>query len=107
MTGMRKSGSFARKETGLGEKQSRKSGSTRPLGWLSTKMTGRDAGTLSAPAISTRRKKMRSTSRIAARVMRRTRESIGLRSFRGVEPDSAGKRDHGRQDQERRSEGRR
>src|SRR6266540_1747003 len=71
-TGIRKRGSFARKETVRGAKQSRKRGSTRPLGWFRTKRIGPSAGMCSAPAISILRKKTRRTRRIIAVVRERT-----------------------------------
>ena len=62
MTGIEKSGDLARKETGRGAKQRRKTGSTRPFGWLRTKRHAPSRGTRLRPTTSTRRKKTRSAN---------------------------------------------
>ena len=53
--GIEKRGDFARKATGRGERQRRRSGSISPFGWLRTRIVGPDAGIRSSPEASTRR----------------------------------------------------
>ena len=67
ITGIRNSGALARNDTRRGARQSRNAGSTRPLGWFNTNITGPRAGTCADPETSIRRKKTLSTRPKTAR----------------------------------------